>query len=353
MHGFKTLDAIPRHCVDMASTVFDASCRGPRWRALPAAFLLGWVCLLASMPAPAQPVYPSRPVSVVIGYPPGGSVDAVGRVIVEALGQQLQATTVIENVGGAAGAIGVQRVVNATPDGYTLVFGSSSEFVATRFLNPSQKYDAARDLVPVGYVGSIPLVLVASKQSGVRTLAEFVSLARARPGQLSYGTSGIGSMLHFSGELVKKQADLAITHVPYRGAGNIGSDLAGGSIEFAFLGPGAAKPFIDAGRIVPIAVTSAQRIALLPGIPALGEHPSLKGYDLVAWYALMAPKGVPAEVIAKLHKALKMSLQDASVREKLQRIGVVVGSGDEDMAILMRRDAVEYKRIVEFAGMRE
>ncbi|RZL91741.1 MAG: tripartite tricarboxylate transporter substrate binding protein [Variovorax sp.] len=305
------------------------------------------------MPAVAQQGYPQRPITVVIGFPPGGSVDAVGRAVVESLGKKLDATTVVENAGGASGAIGVQKVVNAAPDGYTLVFGSSSEFVATRFLNPAQKYDAQRDLVPIGYVGAIPLVLVASQQSGVRTLDQFVAVARARPGQLSYGTSGIGSMLHFSGELVKKQAGLSITHIPYRGAGNIGSDLAGGAIEFAFLGPGAARPFIDAGRIVPIAVTSAQRISLLPDVPALGEHPALKGYNLVAWYALMAPKGLPADVQARLRKALAEALREGAVRDKLERIGVVVGRGDEDLPGLMRKDAAEYKRIVEFAGMKD
>lgn len=313
---------------------------------------LATACMLAA-PARAQPAWPSRPITVVIGYPPGGSVDAVGRAVVETLGKKLDATVVVDNAGGAAGAIGVQKVVNAAPDGYTLIFGSSSEFVATRFLNPAQKYDAARDLVPVGYVGAIPLVLVASTQSGVTSLAQFVSVARQKPGQLSYGTSGIGSMLHFSGELVKKQAGLSITHIPYRGAGNIGSDLAGGAIEFAFLGPGAAKPFIDAGRIVPIAVTSAQRIALMPGVPALGEHPALKGYDLVAWYALMAPRGLAPETQARLQRALRETLQDAAVRQKLERIGVVVGRGDENLPQLMARDAVEYKRIVDFAGMKE
>lgn len=315
--------------------------------------LLLAVVAVLGMPAVAQQGYPQRPITVVIGFPPGGSVDAVGRAVVESLGKKLDATTVVENAGGASGAIGVQKVVNAAPDGYTLVFGSSSEFVATRFLNPAQKYDAQRDLVPIGYVGAIPLVLVASQQSGVRTLDQFVAVARARPGQLSYGTSGIGSMLHFSGELVKKQAGLSITHIPYRGAGNIGSDLAGGAIEFAFLGPGAARPFIDAGRIVPIAVTSAQRIALLPDVPALGEHPALKGYNLVAWYALMAPKGLPADVQARLRTALAEALREGAVRDKLERIGVVVGRGDEDLPGLMRKDAAEYKRIVEFAGMKD
>jgi tripartite-type tricarboxylate transporter receptor subunit TctC len=315
--------------------------------------LLLAVVAVLGMPAVAQQAYPQRPITVVIGFPPGGSVDAVGRAVVESLGKKLDATTVVENAGGASGAIGVQKVVNAAPDGYTLVFGSSSEFVATRFLNPAQKYDAQRDLVPIGYVGAIPLVLVASQQSGVRTLDQFVAVARARPGQLSYGTSGIGSMLHFSGELVKKQAGLSITHIPYRGAGNIGSDLAGGAIEFAFLGPGAARPFIDAGRIVPIAVTSAQRISLLPDVPALGEHPALKGYNLVAWYALMAPKGLPADVQARLRTALAEALREGAVRDKLERIGVVVGRGDEDLPGLMRKDAAEYKRIVEFAGMKD
>lgn len=309
--------------------------------------------LLLAFGAHAQTGYPTRPISVVIGYPAGGSVDAVGRAVAEGLAKKLDATVVIENAGGAAGAIGVQRVVNAAPDGHTLAFGSSSEFVATQLLNPAQKYDAARDLVPLGYVGSIPLVLVASTQSGVTSLAQFVSTVTAHPGKYSYGTSGIGSMLHFSGELVKKQAGLSITHIPYRGAGNIGSDLAGGAIEFAFLGPGAAKPFIDAGRIVPIAVTSAQRIPLLPDVPALGEHPALKGYELVAWYALMAPRKTPPEVLAKLRPALEATLREPAVRQRLEQIGVVAGRGDENLAQIMAKDATVYRRIVEFAGMRE
>jgi tripartite-type tricarboxylate transporter receptor subunit TctC len=303
--------------------------------------------------AQAQVAYPGRPVSIVIGYPAGGSVDAVGRAVADGLARQLATPVVVENLGGAAGAIGVQRVVNAAPDGHTLVFGSSSEFVATQLLNPAQKYDASKDLVPVGYVGAIPLVLVASTQSGVKTLEQFVSAVKANPGKYSYGTSGIGSMLHFSGELVKKQAGLSITHIPYRGASNIGSDLAGGSIEFAFLGPGAAKPFIDSGRIVPIAVTSAQRIALLPAVPALGEHPALKGYDLVAWYALMAPRKTPPDIVAKLQAALKDTLREPAVRQRLELIGVVVGRGDENLAQIMTKDAGQYRRIVEFAGMRQ
>jgi len=149
------------------------------------------------------------------------------------------------------------------------------------------------------------------------------------------------------------QVPLAIDRPWRAGHGNIGSDLAGGAIEFAFLGPGAAKPFIDAGRIVPIAVTSARRIALMPDVPALGEHPALRGYDLVAWYALMAPRGLAPDILDRLRRALRETLQDATLRQKLERIGVVVGRGDENLPQLMARDAVEYKRIVDFAGMKE
>ena len=205
---------------------------------------------MLAAPARAQPAWPSRPITVVIGYPPGGSVDAVGRAVVETLGKKLAATVVVDNAGGAAGAIGVQKVVNAAPDGHTLIFGSSSEFVATRFLNPAQKYDATRDLVPVGYVGAIPLVLVASTQSGVTSLAQFVSVARQKPGQLSYGTSGIGSMLHFSGELVKKQAGLSITHIPYRGAGPALNDTVAGQVPMIFDNLPSALPFIKDGRLI-------------------------------------------------------------------------------------------------------
>ena len=293
-----------------------------------------------------------KPLTIVVGYPAGGSVDASARAVAEGLAQQLHCAVVVDNVPGAAGAIGVQKVVNA-PDGRTLLFGSSSELVATRLLNPRQKYDAARDLAPVSYIGELPLVLLASPKLGVRSLQEAIELIRRNPGKVTYGTSGVGSVLHLSGEYMKQMGSLFITHIPYKGATGIATDLASGQIDLAFLGPGAAKPFIDAGRAIPLAVTSRRRIAALPNVPSLSEVNLLKQYDLVGWYAVMAPMRTPQDELTSLRTAIAAVLQDGAVRAKLERVGVEFGSPVADLRRLFTEDENRYRRVVQYSGMKE
>ncbi|WP_444814830.1 Bug family tripartite tricarboxylate transporter substrate binding protein [Variovorax davisae] len=292
-----------------------------------------------------------RPVTIVVGYPAGGSVDFAARNLSEALAKSLSATIVIDNVGGAAGAIGAQKVVGSPANGHTLLVGSSNEIVATKLINPTQRYDGMKDLVPVGLIGSQALVLVASKQSGVTTLDGFVSAVKKNPGKFSYGSSGIGSILHLAGEMAKERADLAMTHVPYRGIAAIGNDLAGGNLEFGFMAPSSAKPFIESGRVVPIAVTGAQRFPELPQVPAFAEHPAFKGYELVGWYAMMAPRGTPASVIAKLRAALRAALRDATVARAFEQASVTVAKGDEDLAQMISDDTRKLQKVVAFAKL--
>ena len=297
--------------------------------------------------------WPAKPVRIVVGFPPGGSVDQAARIVSDALGPRLGATLVVDNQGGAAGAIAAQRVVSSPADGYTLLVGSSNEMAATGLVNPTQKYDPARDLTPIGLIATAPVLLVAGPKAGVKTLAEFIDVTRRNPGKYSYGSSGVGSTLHFAGELIKQRAGLFLTHIPYRGTAALTSDLAGGTLDFAILSPAAALPFIQSGRLVALGISSAARSPALPNVPALGEHPLLKGYDLVGWFAMAAPRNLPPALTQQLSQGLKATLQDPTVRRRLEDAGMVLPGPRAELATVMRDDMAQYSKLVDFAKMKD
>ena len=315
--------------------------------------LLGAAALGLALPAAAQGSFPAKPLKLVVGYPAGGSVDLAARVVGDALAARLRGTVVVDNVGGAAGAIAAQRVASAPADGYTLLVGASNELVATRIVNPAQRYDGRRDFTPLGLVATSPLILAARPGLGVKTLADLLELARRQPGKLSYGSSGVGSTLHFAGELFKQRAGVSITHVPYRGVAPLTSDLAGGSLDLAMLSPTAAQPFLQSGRIVPLAVTSAQRLSALPQVPAMAELAPLRGYELVGWFALMAPRGLPAATAQRITAALQEALAEPAVRKRLEDAGMVPATGREDLARLIAEEDRKYEQLAAFANMRD
>lgn len=315
--------------------------------------LLGAAALGLALPAAAQGSFPAKPLKLVVGYPAGGSVDLAARVVGDALAARLRGTVVVDNVGGAAGAIAAQRVASAPADGYTLLVGASNELVATRIVNPAQRYDGRRDFTPLGLVATSPLILAARPGLGVKSLADLLELARRQPGKLSYGSSGVGSTLHFAGELFKQRAGVSITHVPYRGVAPLTSDLAGGSLDLAMLSPTAAQPFLQSGRIVPLAVTSAQRLSALPQVPAMAELAPLRGYELVGWFALMAPRGLPAATAQRITAALQEALAEPAVRKRLEDAGMVPASGREDLARLIAEEYRKYEQLAAFANMRD
>jgi tripartite-type tricarboxylate transporter receptor subunit TctC len=313
---------------------------------------LGAAALGLVLPAHGQGGFPSKPLKLVVGYPAGGSVDLAARVAGDALAARLQATVVVDNVGGAAGAIAAQRVASAPADGHTLLVGASNELVATRIVNPAQRYDGRRDFTPLGLVATSPLVLAARPGLGVKTLAELLELARRQPGKLSYGSSGVGSTLHFAGELLKQRAGVSMAHVPYRGVAALTSDLAGGSLDLAMLSPTAALPFLQSGRIVALGVTSAQRLAALPQVPAFAELAPLRGYELVGWFALMGPRGLPAAPVQRIVSALQQALAEPGVRKRLEDAGMVAATGREDLAKLIADEDRKYEQLAAFADMR-
>ena len=321
-----------------------------RWLALS---VVGAMSLLAALPAAAQPeAYPSKPVTLVVAYPPGGSTDLTGRTLAAELAKKLGVPVLIENIGGAAGAIGAQKVVHAAPDGYTLLVGANNEIAINRLVSSSVKYDL-KDFTSLGLIASQPLVLVASQKSGVKTVDQFLSVVKQNPGKFSYGSSGVGSSLHLAGEMVKEQAGLFITHIPYRGVAPLTNDLLGNNIDFGVYVLSSALPHIRSGKLVALGTTELQRSAVTPDIPALAETPRLKGIDIGTWYVLMGPANLPAPVVARLKKALNDSLQSPELRKKLEDASSTIAPPNVDMPRFLSTEVAKYKKIVDFAKISE
>ncbi len=303
--------------------------------------------------AQAQPAaYPSKPITVVVAYPPGGSTDLTGRTVAEQLSKRLGVTVVVENLGGAGGAIGAQKVANAAPDGYTLLVGANNEIAISRLVSPAVKYKL-EDFTPIGLIASQPMVLVAGPKAQVKNLDEFFTLVRSNPGKFSYGSSGVGTALHLSAEMVKEQGRLFMTHIPYRGVAPLTTDLLGGNIEFGVYVLSSGLPHIKAGKVVALGTTEAKRSAVTPDIPALAEHPQLKGTDISSWFALMGPAGLPAPVLAKLKTALAEALAAPELRAKLEASGSTIAPSHVDMARFLKDETAKYQRIVDFAKIKE
>ena len=315
----------------------------------------GFVMLAAtaSLAVWAQAEYPAKPITIVVGYPPGGSTDLTGRVVADILAKQLKTTTVVENIGGAGGTVGAQRVVNAAADGYTLLLGANNEVAISRLINPNLRYDGTKDFTPVGLVASQPMVLVASAKTGVKTTDEFLKLIKSKPGQYSYGSSGVGTALHLAGEMVKDKAGAFMVHIPYRGVAPLANDLLGSTLDFGVFVLSSGLPHIRSGKVVALGTTESQRSAVTPNIPALSEHPQLKGLDISSWFMLVGPKNLPPAVTAKLQKALQEGLQDSAMRKKLEDSGSKVFTGKEDAGAYLVTESAKYKKIIDFAKITE
>ena len=278
---------------------------------------------LLSLPAAWAQAWPAgKPVSLVVGYPAGGSVDLVARIIAEPLAKRLGTPVVVENVGGAGGTLGAQKVVNATPDGYTLLLGSGSEVSIARLFNTAVKYNGETDLAPVGLIGITPMVFVTNTKTGIKTIEEAIAKSKRERNQLSFASSGIGTPLHVSGELINLLAGTTFLHVPYRGAAQQVQDLLGGNIDFSVSVLSSALPHIESGKMIPLGVTTATRSRAAPQIPALGESPSLKGYDMNVWFGLFGPAKLPAPMVVRLNKELNDILREEAVWKKLQKAGI-------------------------------
>lgn len=302
--------------------------------------------------------YPKGPVTLLVAYPPGGSTDLVARIIERELGKRLGTTMVIENVGGAGGTIGAQRVAAAVPDGQTLLLGTNNEMAIGKLINPSVRYDPQRQFAPIGLIGSQPMVLVAAPHTGVKTADDFVRIVKSKPGKFSYGSSGVGTGLHLAGEMIKQSTGVYVVHIPYRGVGPLTNDLLGGALDFGVFVLSSGLPAIRSGKVAAIGITAPLRARAAPEIAPLSDHPAMKGVDISSWFALFAPAGLKAPVAARLREAFTDTMATAEVRSKLEDAGVTLAAAspqppDVRLAAYLAAETGKYARIVEFANIKE
>jgi tripartite-type tricarboxylate transporter receptor subunit TctC len=304
------------------------------------------LAMLASQ-AMAQSWPQGKAITLLVGYPPGGSVDLVARTVGTELGKRLGTTVVIENNAGAGGTIAAQKAVNAAPDGYTLLLGSGSEVSIARLFNSAVRYNGETDLSHIGLIGTTPMVLLAGAKSGVKTLDEAISRSKAEPKRYSFASSGVGTPLHISGELLNMMAGSNLRHVPYRGAAQQVQDLLGGNIEYSMSVLSSALPHMESGKAVALAVTTAQRSRSAPQVPAMSEHPRLKGYDMNVWFGLFGPAKLPAPMITRLNQALNDCLRDPAVWQKLQAAGISnEGGSPAQLSSFIRAETTRVKSVV-------
>lgn len=308
--------------------------------------------LVAATPAHAAG-YPDRPITIIVPYAAGGSNDLVARIVGQRLSQELGNSVVVDNAAGASGTIGAVKVVNAKPDGYTLLLGSNSEISIAKLTNPAIKYDGQRDLVALRMIGSQPMVLVTGPQSAIKGVDGLLALATSKKG-VNYGTSGVGTPLHLAGELVRGASKINMVHVPYKGGAPMITDLAGNQIELGVSVLSTALPHIKAGKLQAIGVTSSTRSPAAPSIPALAENKVLKSIDMRLWFGVFAPKGTPKNVADTLSSALARAIAAPEVKAKLAESGVEIDAKDgAAFDAFITKETEAYRRIVTEAGIKE
>jgi tripartite-type tricarboxylate transporter receptor subunit TctC len=294
--------------------------------------------------------YPTRPVHLIVAVPPGGTFDIVGRVIAQALSERLGESFVVENRAGAATNIGTDYVVHADADGYTLlVCGSPSAINAT--LYHDLDFVFARDIAPVGGIERAPLVMAVNPALPVKTVAEFISYAKANPGKVNMGTGGTGATGDVAGALFNMLAGLNITRVPYRGEAPAVTDLIGGQLQVVFVTAGSAVNFVKAGTLRALAVTSTMRMDVLPDVPVVAD--SLPGYEATSWAGIGAPHGTPVEIIDKLNGVLNTALADPKVKSQLAEFGAAPMPGSPaDFRKFIAAEIEKWGKVVKSADMK-
>ncbi|MDB5368838.1 MAG: hypothetical protein JWP20_396 [Roseomonas sp.] len=285
--------------------------------------------LARAVPTLSQIGYPSHTVSLVVPFPPGGANDILARVLSQRLGAVLGQPVVIDNRGGAGGSIGSEMVVRAAPDGHTLLWGHIGTMAVNPWLYPKLNYDTLRDLAPVALVALLPSVLVVHPSVPAKTLAEFVALAKAQPGVINYGSSGNGSATHISMAAVADAAQIELTHVPYRGTAPMATDLLGGRVQASCTGTPGVLGAIQSGQLRALAVTSLERVGVLPQVPTMAES-GYPGFECVQWHGVVAPAATPPAVVMKLNHDINAILADPAMVEQLAGQGAVPAARTPD-----------------------
>jgi len=322
----------------------------------PAALCL--MSLLAAVPALAlaqTAAWPSKPIRMVIPWPPGGGADIVGRILAEPLGQALGQQLVVENRGGSNGVIGAEAVARAVPDGHTIMFHSVTSHMLNPSFFPKLPYDTFTDFAPVGLVAEVPLAIVINPVLPVKTLPDLIALARKNPGQLSFASFGAGSISQLAGELFNRQFGIKMTHIPYKGGGPALVDTLGGHVPIYFSGIGTSLPQLRAGKLRALGVTTAARSKLLPDVPTVDEATGSKGYEASVMFGLFAPAKTPQAIVTRLNAETVRLLESADFQNRLANNGGsdrATATSPQEMLDYMKANTPRWAALVKEIGAR-
>ena len=292
--------------------------------------------------------YPSKPVRLIVPFPPGGSVDLVARLVGKSLSDTLKQPFVVENKPGASGNIGADYVAKSPADGYTLLVGSAGVFAANQYLYANPPFDPQKVFAPVMRIVDQPNILVVNPGFLAKSVKELIALAKEQPGKLTFGSASVGSAQHFSAEVLMQQTGIELLHVPYKGGAPALTDLMGGQIDLLFDTSPTALPYVKSGKLRALAITSSQRSALLPDVPTMREA-GLPHFEVVTWTGIAAPAGTPKPIVDKLNATIRSALR-GELRKQLEATSLIPADGSpEDFREFIRKDALNYERLVKTA----
>jgi tripartite-type tricarboxylate transporter receptor subunit TctC len=296
--------------------------------------------------------WPTRVVRFVVPFSAGGTTDILGRLMAQKLSEEYGQQFIVENKGGAGGNIGADAVAKSAPDGYTFVIGTPGPHVINQFIYKKQPFDGAKDLAPVIVIARVPNIITVNPEVKASTLKELIDLVAAQPGKLSFATAGSGGTGHVAMELLKSMTGMDILHVPYRGSAPALTDVIGGRVEISSDNLPAVQPFVEAGKLRPLAVTTAKRWSELPNVPTVAEA-GVPGYEASAWFTIAAPAKTPPEIIEKINKSVNKYMSEPETIARMRKLGSEpVGGSPEDMAKLVADETVKWKKVVDFAGLK-
>ena len=296
--------------------------------------------------------YPVKNVRIIVPFAPAGSTDITARIIAQKLTDAWRQQVIVDNRAGAGGNIGAELVAKAAPDGYTLLLATTGVMAINHRLYKTLPYDAMRDFAPVTQIGGLPLILIVHPSLPVKSVKELIALAKAKPGQLSYASSGVGGATHMTAEVFRMLAGVDIVHIPYKGSGQAMVDLISGQVGMAFDQITSSLPHVESGKLRALAVTSARRFASVPNLPTMAEA-GVTGYEAVSWNGIAAPAGTPKDIVARIQGEIARVLQLPDIKERFFKDGIEpVGSTPEQFAAHIRSERAKWEKVVDRAGIK-
>ena len=309
------------------------------------------VLLLFACGAAAAQSFPAKPVRIIVAFPPGGGTDIVARTMGPRLTEIWGQPVVVENRAGASGVIGTEVAARSAPDGYTLFMGTLGNFTANQYLYPKMPVDPLRDFAPLTQVVAVHFVMIAHPSLPAKSVKELIALAKARPGQINYSSSGAGGAPHLGVELFKSMTGVNLVHIPYKGSGPSFVDLLAGQVTLTCDSLLQSLPYIKAGRLRALGVLGSKRTALLPDVPTVGE--TVRGYDLTNWFGLAAPAATPRELVNRIYGDLSKVMQQTDFRERISKMGAdVVGSTPDQFGAFMKSESAKWGKVIREANIK-